>query len=133
MIVEEEDTDVLQNIEFAIISVYRADSTLLDSQVTGAVKALIRHYMAEERGRAASPAHLGERTQRIFDSVKSTCEWRLGRKQNADPGELPDAQVEPISIDVILACLRRIRESIRFWTKEAGRQGYLDFVNQALP
>jgi hypothetical protein len=29
-------------------------------------------------------------------------------------------------------CLRRISKSIRFWTEQAGRQGYLNFINQHL-
>jgi len=57
------------------------------------------------------------------------CEWRLGREElvsQQDQSELINP--DPISIDEIIACLQRIRKSIRLWTKQGGRQGYLEFV-----
>ena len=33
-------------------------------------------------------------------------------------------------MEVIVACLKRIRESIQRWNKEGGRQGYLTFVQR---
>ena len=37
---------------------------------------------------------------------------------------------EPVSLDVIVACLKRIRKSIQRWNKEGGRQGYLIFIQR---
>jgi len=57
------------------------------------------------------------------------CEWRLGREElvsQQDQSELINP--DPISIDEIITCLQRIRKSIRLWTKQGGRQGYLEFV-----
>ena len=128
MKVEEEYTDVLQNIEFAIIQEYRGDPSVLDVDAADAVNALIRRYDA---GRGGPP--LGNRAQKIFDSVRQTCEWRLGRgpgpAPDDDDGSEPQEDYEPLTVDIIVACLRRIHSSIHFWTKEGGRQGYLSFVN----
>jgi hypothetical protein len=33
-------------------------------------------------------------------------------------------------VDVIIACLKRIRKSVEKWNKQGGRQGYLTFVEQ---
>ncbi len=60
---------------------------------------------------------------------------RLGRQSLQAPDEagqpadlaLPGADK---TLDEILACLKRVRKSVNYWTKESGRQGYLNFVTQ---
>jgi hypothetical protein len=46
--IDEEKLDVLQNIEFGIVEVYRADKSLLDFDVKDAMDALVRHYHTEK-------------------------------------------------------------------------------------
>src|ERR1017187_10896044 len=89
--VQEKNLDVLQNIEFGIIHVYRADRSLLDMDAKDAIDAVVRHYHAEEEQRTPPSPKLGERAHRVFLSVQSFCEWRLGRAPF--PGETP----EPVS------------------------------------
>ncbi len=48
---DEKDLNLLQNIEFGIVEVYRADKALLDFDVKDAMDALVRHYHAEEEQR----------------------------------------------------------------------------------
>ena len=127
MAVEEEYTDVLQNIEFAIVQEYRNDGMILDMEARDAVNALIRHYEAELEARTASRTPLSDRARRIFESARRMCEWRLGR----EPGALPEPDSPGLlKADVIVLCLKRIRKSIDRWNKEHGRQGYLNFVSQ---
>jgi len=52
--IEDEYTDVLQNIELGIMQIYRSDKNLIDVDALDAVEALIRHYVAEENGRRPS-------------------------------------------------------------------------------
>ena len=52
MNIEDEYLDVLQNLELAIMRVYRSDGSLLDLDVRDAVVALIRHYRAEVEHRS---------------------------------------------------------------------------------
>ncbi len=40
--------------------------------------------------------------------------------------------METVSLEVIVACLKRIRKSIQKWNKRGGRQGYLTYVHQFL-
>ena len=127
MAVEEAYTDVLQNIEFAIVQEYRNDGMILDMEARDAVNALIRHYEAELESRTASHTPLSSRAGRIFESVRKMCEWRLGREPGAHPE--PDS-IPSLKVDVIVLCLKRIRKSIDRWNKEHGRQGYLNFVSQ---
>ena len=49
MDVEEEHLDILQNIEFAIMSVYRDNPLLVDFDVEAAINALISLYHAQSR------------------------------------------------------------------------------------
>jgi len=130
MKVEDEFTDVLHNIEFGIMQVFRADRSLLDLDAKDAVAALIRHYRAEQEQRTPPEVRLGEKAQRIFDSVLPFCEWRLGREGPSLPPELGPGPKVPNTLDEIDACLRRIQKSIDLWNKRNGRQGYLSFVAQ---
>jgi hypothetical protein len=125
---EEEHLDVLQNIEFGIMQIYRAEKDLIDADALDAVDALVRHYVAEENGRQASEHRLTGKPVRVFLSVKEMCEWRLGRQNlAADSGYGP---TPPITVPELVRCLRRIQKSIRRWTEVGGRTGYLEFVSQ---
>jgi len=128
---EEEYEDVLQNIEFGIVRVYHAQPTLLDVDVDHALEGLVRAYQAEQRGRAAPALRLSLPAQAVYDSVRPMCEWRLGREPlYTEAGKKLDVGPEPLTLDEIVACLKRVRKSVAFWTKERGRQGYLSFVSQ---
>lgn len=41
--------------------------------------------------------------------------------------------MEPVALDEIIACLKRVRKSINLWTREGGRRRYLTFVSQFVP
>ena len=133
---EERYEDVLQNIEAGIMLVYRNHPKMTDWEVGAAVEALIRRYQAEAKGRRqATPPSLDSLAQEVYDSVEGMCEWRLWREmpfsyKEGEPMEFP---VEPITLHELIACLKRVRKSINFWTREGGRQGYLTFVSQFIP
>jgi hypothetical protein len=128
---EEKYLDVLQNIEFGIVNVYRQQPELTDWDAMDAVEALLRHYTAEARNRTPPTARLSELSQPVFDSLKAMCEWRLGREHLLNQDDRPvGLDMEPKTVDEIIACLKRIRRSIRFWEKKGGRQGYLNFVSE---
>jgi len=134
MAVEEEYQDVLQNIEFAIVRLYREDPSLLDYAVLDALQALIRFYQAEERQRRPPALRLSEKSQRVFEAVKEMCEWRLGRGGLMDEeGKDVKIEGESLSAEEIVKCLRRIHKSAQFWTKKGGRQGYLNYVSPFIP
>jgi len=62
--IDEKNLDVLQNIEFGVVVVYRADRALLDVDVKDAIDALVRHYRAEEEQRTPPVLRLGDRARR---------------------------------------------------------------------
>ena len=131
MDVEKDHLDVLQNIEFAIVSVHQRQPALVDFDVDAALSALIATYQARAVGRAARPVRLNERAQQVYEMVQTMCDWRLGDETflSADM-KSRGPRPEPVSVDVIVACLKRIRKSVEKWNKQGGRQGYLTFVEQ---
>ena len=131
MDVEEDYLDILQNIEFAIMSVYRDNPLLVDFDVEAAINALISFYHAQPQSHEARRPNLNERATLVYERVQAMCDWRLGREGfvTADGSE-DGPRPEPVTLDVIVACLKRIRKSIQRWNKEGGRQGYLTFVGR---
>jgi hypothetical protein len=129
---EEQCQDVLQNIEFAIVSIYRErPDEVSDWSVEAALDVLIRAYGAEQTGRTPPSARLSDAEQAIYDGVKHMCEWRLGHEQLLSDQAPPIVQeMEPKTLDEIVACLKRVRASVKRWHKSGGRRGYLDFVSR---
>jgi hypothetical protein len=130
---EEEYLDILQNIEMAIVSVYRQNPDLIDANVETAIQALIKTYRSQRTPEGerppASPA-----AYRVYAAVKAMCDWRLGEEELLDQEDARvDLPIELKSPEEIIACLQRIRRSIRTWNKQGGRQGYLNFVSQFIP
>ena len=131
--VEEEFEDVLQNLEFALVQVYRAYNEMTDWEAETAVAALIRTYNAEAQRRTPPNLNLKPLAQEAYDNVQAMCEIRLGRLTLAnESGEALDIPIEPISVNELLLCLKRIRKSVQRWNKEGGRRGYFEFVGRFL-
>jgi hypothetical protein len=129
---EERYQDVLQNIEFGIVSVYHDHPEMSDWEALSAVEALIRRYRAEVKGRQAGPPSLDPLTEEVYYSVERLCEWRLGRKPLLvdKEGQPREVSSNSVTLDEIVDCLKRVRKSINRWTRLGGRQGYLTFVEQ---
>ena len=129
MRVEEEHADVLQNIEFAIVTTYRDVPSLMDANVMRALEALIDAYVAEKIGRPPRVGGLTSDEERVLNGMRAMCEWRLGRKPltREDGGE-GFSPSQPQTVDVVLLCLKRILKSVKKWNREYGMRGYLDFI-----
>jgi hypothetical protein len=83
MALENVHLDVLQNIEFAIVSVYREQHDLRDVEVMRALDALIEVYRAEARGHTPKDMSLTGAEGMVFQRTKEICEYRLGRQAGA--------------------------------------------------
>jgi hypothetical protein len=123
-----EDThlDVLQNIEFAIVSVYREHDDLVDYDVMRALDALIDVYRSESRGHTPKAVHLPEVESLVAQRVQEICEFRLRR--NELTVEIQAARGEITTAEEIVSCLRKIRKSVDRWNRQGGKQGYLQFI-----
>ena len=126
---EEKYLDLLQNIEFSIVLVYRRNPDLTDHNVDMALETLGKKYQGKNVFPPQNPV-----TLEVYETVQDVCDWRLGDailiNENSQPVDIP---LEPVSREVIIACLHRLRKSVRTWTKQGGRQGYLYYIEQFLP
>ena len=129
MTFEEDYQDVLQNLEATIIMFWQENPDLIDAEVETALDWLIRLYNAQIQGRSFSRPLRGI-SRKVADSVKEMCEIRLGRSQLTDEEGNVILEIGHMTVDEIVECLKRIKSSVKFWTKEHGRQGYLNFVKQ---
>lgn len=127
---EEKYLDVLQNIEFGIVSVYRLHPEMVDWDALKAIETLIREYHAEITNHPVPALVLKPFALEVHDSVKAMCGWRLGRNQPLGDKKSTELSLEPKTTDEILLCLKRIRKSIQHWNRRGGRQGYLDFISE---
>lgn len=142
--VEDKYLDVLQNMEYSIVGVYYDHPDLSDFQVDQALELLGRAYLSEKGGKSAPhgksapqgkpvPIPRSELAQKVYEALKHVCDWRLGREQIVDEEGQPLDIIEPLTIDEVLICLKRIRKSVSLWNKEGGSQGYLNYIRHFLP
>ena len=121
--------DVLQNMEFAIQQVDTEADDLVDVEVLDAIDALLNTYNAELNGRNPPFSRLSPLKKKIYESVKEVCEFRLGRTSLTTlEGKPISEQPEPISVEALVECLKRLRVSIRRWNASNGRRGYIEFT-----
>ncbi len=140
MSIEEEYSDVLQNLEQAIIGYYNQNPTLIDSEVETAISYLVKFYSAEVQGKTSTYPKPKGISLEVADSVKEMCEWRLGReklKVEDELGQITEVAAEELELQKlepseIVACLKKIQSSVKFWRGQHGRQGYLKFVGKFL-
>lgn len=130
---EDRYMDVLQNIESAIVGTYRQHPELSDRNVKDVLDVLIRSYQIEARGHSLPALRFSSATKELYENVRSICNWRLGKESLTDEGGQPlELEISPQTIAGIIACLKRIRLSLKTH-KSGGRRGYLDFVSQFVP
>ena len=124
---KEENLDVFQNLEFAIVEVWRANPAMTDHTAQRAYEAARQHYRAEQRGQPPKPQALTGLDADAFAAVQAMCEFRLGR----DPGppSEEDVPVTPITLETLTACLQELAKSVERHTRSGGRQGYLQFID----
>ena len=124
----EEHLDVLQNIESVVVEVWRNHSAMTNYTVMRAYETAIAYYSALAREQSPKPVNLTGLDATLFEAVKDVCEWRLGRGAESDGDE-----VSALPVEVLVSCLRKLRKSVDRWTREGGRQGYLQFIEKFLP
>jgi hypothetical protein len=131
---EDKNLDILQNIESAIVSIYRVTPDLSDYEVDKALSALWDSYHVEGLEKTYAPPAMNENTDAVFAIAQTICDWRLGREGKSETeNSQPFPDISPTSVDVILAYLKRIRKSVAKWTKRGGRQGYVRFISDFIP
>ena len=128
MDVTREFTDILQNIESAIVTVCREHPDLKDADVLLATERLTGLYTREKKKLPTLPVSLPVKVMPLFEAMKDMCEIRLTRDSvNVADDEIMGYRV-PLRIMVV--CLERLHDSMRFWNKKDGAKGYVNYVSQ---
>jgi hypothetical protein len=125
---EDQYEDVLHNIEHIILALYRQAPDITDHTVDKAMEGLLRRYQMEQKGRPTPPSKLNEIEAQLYEGVEVVCEIALNRLEAANRDALAVPTMQTITLEELIACLKRIRSSISLWTKDYGRRGYLDFI-----
>lgn len=107
MSAEEEHSDVLQNLEFAIVEIYKKTPDLIDAEVLTAIESLIRIYGAESQGKSIRSRSIRGLSQSVAETVQLICELRLGRSLTDDPPiestEHPIGDLPTISLEILVS------------------------------
>jgi rRNA pseudouridine-1189 N-methylase Emg1 (Nep1/Mra1 family) len=68
------------------------------------------------------------KSERVYKQLSGVAEILLDK---------PDMLIEKgeenlleVSAEDMLTCLKRLQSSLKLWTKEGGRQGYLNYISQ---
>ena len=117
MKVQEKFENELKALESSIVGVFRAEPNLLDSQVARAVESMVNILKSRVKGKPAQKLNLDGLDLRVFSALDAAINEILSLNSELSNNEL-------------LECLKVIGKSISKWTKQFGRQGYLNFVNQ---
>jgi len=117
MNISEKFESELQELESSIISIYRSNSDLSDTQVERAIETAINRQNAKLKGRKVVPHKLSDLDLLVFENVELVIQNLLEQSSEFSTVEL-------------LQCLKLIRKSVQRWNKKSGKQGYLNFVNQ---
>jgi len=129
MRIEEERLDVMQNLEFAVAQCFRRHPEMTDYAVLRTYEALQQMYSAEVTDRPLKPVAAEGVEAELMRDVKQMCEWRLGRSA-LSPSHDEAPECEPLDVPTLTLCLKRLVKSVGKWTKQRGRQGYLNFMSQ---
>jgi len=124
---QEENLDVLQNLEFAIVEVWRENPEMTDHVALRAYEAARQFYRAQLRGQSPKPPSLTGLDAIAYAGLQSMCEFRLGRSAPARMDT--QTPLEPVSLEKLLACLQELGKSVERHTRLGGRQGYLQFID----
>lgn len=142
----DEHQGILQSIEMNVVAYYREHPELTDYNVEKVYNGLQRSYEKEIQDRKAPKLRFNEMEQDLFNKIENISRFFVGevdlqqvRDQDSEDSEHEDEAsdedepglIEPVSKEVIVKALKRLRGSIKTWTgKVRGQRGYLDYISQ---
>ena len=130
MKITDDNLPVLQNLEFSVVQIWRANPVMSDYSALRAYETAFQMYRAELRGHVPKPSALTGLDELMFQALKAMCEFQLGR----GPSPIDNrANIHPISLELLMDCLRELGRSTERHTKAHGRQGYLTFIDEFVP
>lgn len=122
---------ILHFIEDAVLSFYDEHADLSDHDVDKVYETINRTLQSELRGKTPPKIKLKPIQSELHEGLIKASRWLLGEGKLEDE-EGVDVEVDEIPKDDLAACYKRLRKSIKLWTADYGRQGYLDFLKRNL-
>lgn len=122
----------LFELEAAILAVFLDHPELTDRNVDNAVEAVMDAVRAKQLGRARREFNLFELEVIVFEQVWEACQRLQGAPHSQEarlPNPFPHRICTPQEVN---ECLKRIRKSIRHWSKDGEPQEYLEVVAEYL-
>lgn len=137
MKLDNKQINLIYNFERMIVDKYQKVPDLLDAQFATAIDYLIRVYNAEAQERDTPRNSIRGMASEIASQLQAICELHLGRAKMEDMEGKPIAlKITKLTAQEVVDGLKRINSSIKIWTKQKGRQGYLtyitDFINNEI-
>ncbi len=133
MRVEEEFENVMINIEIQVITVSNEYPELSDAGVERVYNALLSKYKAIGRGKEPKePSFRSEAEQELFALIDTVSDLFTGVDKESELADVFEGQDE-VSAENMAAIFKRLRKSLRTWTKQGGSKGYIYYIAQFLP
>ena len=127
MSVIESYENVLKQIETAVVQVWRKQPAMTNYAVMRVYEAATERYRAEALARTPKNVALTGVEAELLEAVRTACDTCLR--------EFPSAEnpAQSMPAEDMVACLRRLSKSVDFWTKQGGRQGYMQYIEGFVP
>ncbi|MEL7220299.1 MAG: hypothetical protein AAGJ93_03205 [Bacteroidota bacterium] len=127
----------MQSIESVTLVVREEFSKLQDADVEFAFQQLKTYYQKQAKGKEVEePLSTSERRQVLMDEILNIIDQREELKADESVVNNPSIQPggRPIRslVSFYASCFNTLHKSVRFWRKELGKTGYLNYISQFL-
>lgn len=136
----DENQPVLETLERVVNEGYKQNPSLTGTEIIKVYQTLLgvltrRVEGSEER---AAIERLSPRAREIHDTLKDTImsvDENLYPDTNEPTHDVPEPRERPSAkgVPIIADCLSVLIDSAKFWTREGGAQGYLNYVSNFFP
>lgn len=130
MQLESDYLDFLQNIEFAVMEVFKENPDMGDPDVQRAYDRLVKFYQRKKKHLPETEVTLSGHARKVFDAAYAVCEWRR-KKGPGEPIGLDGYKVigNDVPIVAVVRSLEKLHKSVERWHKKDGHSGYLTFIS----
>jgi hypothetical protein len=121
---------ILLSIESTVMGFYREHNDLVDHNINKVYEAIYRKFEKELQGRNPPKLRLKGLEEELYERMLAICLIMIGEEPIEDE-DGNESYVGEVSKELMIACIKRLRNSIKTWTGKAyGRRGYLDYVRR---
>ena len=126
MKVEEKYEDVLQNIEFAVVSFDKKSMPLRDEHCLKAYDLLKKKYIGEMRGWKLENTVIEDPiVSELVTAIIPYSDLRLGKVAVQEPGVV----FKSVDHNAIIKCFEKLSKSVNKWKTGKNSRRYIEFVS----